>query len=160
MAFVFRKGLVLPDRPRSRLGRVFGKTIQMRGLASNIRKGDRIFAVGDIVVRTLLRNGYSPSVAVLDYRTARGRIMCLYRKHTKKLAPLVRRKVMAEFRNFCIQYFFSYTNSFSIHKDTFSTMPGHWHVVASDLDKKAEDYRQILKTPRTEYRLKTRDVEV
>ena len=90
----------------------------------------------------------------------RGRIMCLYRKHTKKLAPLVRRRVMAEFRNFCIPYFFSYTDRFSIHKDTFSTIPGHWHIVASDLDRKAEDYRQILKTPRTEYRLKTRDVEV
>lgn len=74
MAFVFRKGLVLPDRLRSRLGRVFGKVIQTKGLASNVRKGDRIFAVGDIVVRTLLRNGYSPSVAVFDYRTARGRI--------------------------------------------------------------------------------------
>ncbi len=102
-------------------------------------------------------------IMVLDTKTMkghRGRIMCLYRKHTKKLPPSVRKKVMAEFRNFCIPYFFSYTDSFSIHKDTFSTIPGHWHVVASDLDRKAEDYRQILKTPRTEYRLRIKDVEV
>ncbi len=102
-------------------------------------------------------------IMILDTKTMKGhkgRVMCLYRKHTKKLSPATRKRVMEEFRRFCITYFFSYTDSFSIHRDEFSTIPGHWHVVASDLDKKAEDYRQILKTPRTEYRLKTRDVEV
>ncbi len=36
--------------------------------------------------------------------------------------------------------FFSYT-------DKCATVASHWHRVASDLDEKAQDYQQILKTP-------------
>src|SRR5712691_5028362 len=44
--------------------------------------------------------------------------------------------------------FFSYTNKWAIFEPVYATVPDHWHRVASDLDKKAQDYGQILKTPR------------
>jgi uncharacterized protein (UPF0218 family) len=74
MPFSFRGDLILPDHIRKSLGKVFGKLIQTRDLGVNIEEGDRIFAVGDIVVGTLLKEGFTPSVAIFDNRTARGRI--------------------------------------------------------------------------------------
>jgi hypothetical protein len=44
--------------------------------------------------------------------------------------------------------FFSYTNSWAIFEPVYATVPDHWHRVASDLDEKAQDHEQILKTPR------------
>ena len=45
--------------------------------------------------------------------------------------------------------FFSYTDRWAIFEPIYATVPNHWHRVASDLDEKAQDYQQILKTPRT-----------
>jgi len=44
--------------------------------------------------------------------------------------------------------FFSYTDKWAIFEPVYATVPDHWHRVASDLDEKAQDYDQILKTPR------------
>ncbi len=44
--------------------------------------------------------------------------------------------------------FFSYANEWAIFEPVYATVPDHWHRVASDLDEKAQDYGQILKTPR------------
>jgi len=44
--------------------------------------------------------------------------------------------------------FFSYTDKWAIFEPVYATVPDHWHRVASDLDKNAEDDAQILKTPR------------
>ncbi len=44
--------------------------------------------------------------------------------------------------------FFSYTDKWAIFEPVYATVPDHWHRVASDLDENAQDYRQILKTPR------------
>ena len=44
--------------------------------------------------------------------------------------------------------FFSYTDKWAIFEPVYATVPDHWHRVASDLDEKAQDYGQILKTPR------------
>jgi hypothetical protein len=44
--------------------------------------------------------------------------------------------------------FFSYTDKWAIFEPVYATVPGHWHRVASDLDEHAQDYDQILKTPR------------
>jgi len=41
---------------------------------------------------------------------------------------------------------FKYTNKFVIMDSTFATINQHWHLVASDLDPKSEDFDQILKT--------------
>ncbi len=44
--------------------------------------------------------------------------------------------------------FFSFTDKWAIFEPVYATVPDHWHRVASDLDEKAQDYGQILKTPR------------
>jgi hypothetical protein len=44
--------------------------------------------------------------------------------------------------------FFSYTDKWAIFEPVYATVPSHWHRVASDLDDNAQDYQQILKTPR------------
>jgi hypothetical protein len=44
--------------------------------------------------------------------------------------------------------FFSYTDTWAIFEPTYATVPDHWHRVASDLNENAQDYQQILKTPR------------
>ena len=75
MPFTFERDLILPKRLRRSLGKVFGKLIQTRNLEENIDDEDRIFAIGDVVVGTLLREGYVPSVAIFDNRTARGRVV-------------------------------------------------------------------------------------
>jgi len=41
---------------------------------------------------------------------------------------------------------FSYTPKFVIMDSTFATINDHWHLVATDLDPKSEDFDQILAT--------------
>ena len=41
---------------------------------------------------------------------------------------------------------FSYTPKFVIMDTTFATINDHWHLVASDLDPRSEDFDQILAT--------------
>src|SRR5207302_10560596 len=45
--------------------------------------------------------------------------------------------------------FFSYVSEWAIFEPVYATVPNDWHRVASDLDPKADDYKQILRTPRT-----------
>jgi hypothetical protein len=44
--------------------------------------------------------------------------------------------------------FFSYAEKWAIFEPVYATVPNHWHRVASDLDERAQDHGQILKTPR------------
>lgn len=41
---------------------------------------------------------------------------------------------------------FSYTPKFIIMDTTFATINDHWHLVATDLDSKSQDFNQILST--------------
>jgi hypothetical protein len=41
---------------------------------------------------------------------------------------------------------FSYAPKFVIMDTTFATINDHWHLVATDLDPKSEDFDQILAT--------------
>jgi hypothetical protein len=41
---------------------------------------------------------------------------------------------------------FSYTPKFVIMDTTFATINDHWHLVATDLDPRSEDFNQILAT--------------
>ncbi len=45
--------------------------------------------------------------------------------------------------------FFSYVKQWAIFEPAYATVQDHWHRIISDLDSKAQDYEQILKTPRT-----------
>jgi len=77
----------------------------------------------------------------------RERLMLLYREHAKTIdeqsigeAYLTLHKVG--------QKFFSHAKQWAIFEPIYATVPEHWHRVASDLDAKADDHDQILKTPR------------
>jgi len=41
---------------------------------------------------------------------------------------------------------FSYAPKFVIMDSTFATINDHWHLVATDLDRRSEDFDQILAT--------------
>ncbi|TMH96221.1 hypothetical protein E6H37_03725 [Candidatus Bathyarchaeota archaeon] len=77
----------------------------------------------------------------------RERLMLFHRDHVRTLdegsigeAYLLLMKAGAEL--------FSYANKWAIFEPVYATVPNHWHRVASDLDEAAQDYDQILKTPR------------
>ncbi len=44
--------------------------------------------------------------------------------------------------------FFEYADKWAIFEPVYATVPDHWHRVASDLSESAEDFQQILNTPR------------
>ena len=75
------------------------------------------------------------------------RLMLFHKEHLKTLdegsigeAYLLLAQVGAKF--------FSYAEKWAIFEPVYATVPDHWHRVASDLDNRAQDYEQILKTPR------------
>jgi hypothetical protein len=77
----------------------------------------------------------------------RERLMLLHKDHVRTLdegsigeAYLLLMKAGSKF--------FSYTDKWAIFEPVYATVPNHWHRVASDLDESAQDYGQILKTPR------------
>jgi hypothetical protein len=77
----------------------------------------------------------------------RERLMLLHKEHLKTLdegsvgeAYLLLERIGEKY--------FSYTDKWAIFDPDFATIPDHWHRVASDLDESADDYKQILKTPR------------
>jgi hypothetical protein len=77
----------------------------------------------------------------------RERLMLLHKEHLRNLdegsigeAYLLLQNVGSKF--------FSYTTKWAIFEPVYATVPQHWHRVASDLDEKADDWAQILKTPR------------
>ena len=65
------KPLILKDSTRKKLQRVYGKLIREEDLKDI--QGD-IFAVGDVVTHTLLALNISPKIAIVDYKTKRGKI--------------------------------------------------------------------------------------
>ncbi len=77
----------------------------------------------------------------------RERLMLFYKEHVRVLdegsigeAYLLLAQAGAKF--------FSYADKWAIFEPVYATVPDHWHRVASDLDERAQDYGQILKTPR------------
>ena len=77
----------------------------------------------------------------------RERLMLLHKKHVKSLDEGSIGEAYLLLRNVGSKYF-AYANRWAIFEPVYATVPEHWHRVASDLDEKAEDYGQILKTPR------------
>ncbi|TMI21045.1 hypothetical protein E6H31_07375 [Candidatus Bathyarchaeota archaeon] len=77
----------------------------------------------------------------------RERLMLYHKEHLKALdeqsigeAYILLSKIGSKF--------FSYADKWAIFDPVYATVPDHWHRVASDLDRNALDYEQILKTPR------------
>jgi hypothetical protein len=73
------------------------------------------------------------------------RIMIMYKRHEHELPCKVVKSALGILTKIG-RKLFSYTPKFVIMDSTFATINDHWHLVASDLDPKSEDFDQILAT--------------
>lgn len=88
------------------------------------------------------------SFIVLRTKTLKGhreRIMIVYRKHEHTISYKAVERAL-DILSKIGRKVFSYTPKFVIMDSTFATINDHWHLVASDLDPKSEDFDQILAT--------------
>ena len=77
----------------------------------------------------------------------RERLMLLYREHAKTIDEQSIGEAYLTLHKAGMK-FFSHAKQWAIFEPVYATVPEHWHRVASDLDDRAEDHGQILKTPR------------
>ena len=73
------------------------------------------------------------------------RVMIVYKRHEHEL-PYKAVERALDILTKIGRRLFSYTPKFVIMDSTFATINDHWHLVASDLDPKSEDFDQILAT--------------
>jgi len=73
------------------------------------------------------------------------RIMIVCKRHEHELPYRAVERALDMLTKFGRQLF-SYTPKFVIMDSTFATINDHWHLVATDLDSKSEDFDQILAT--------------
>lgn len=64
----------LPEDLRPTFAQPFGAVYTTAQLLQEIHRRDRVVAVGDIVAKTLIENGQTPRVIVVDFKTKRGTI--------------------------------------------------------------------------------------
>jgi len=88
------------------------------------------------------------SFVVLRTKNLKGhreRIMIIYRRHQHTISY----KAFERALNILTQIgreVFKYTPKFVVLDTTFATINDHWHLVASDLDPKSEDFDLMLAT--------------
>lgn len=88
------------------------------------------------------------SFIVLKTRTVKGhkeRIMIVYRRHEHTIPQSAYEHALDTLSKIGKEIF-SYTPKFVIMDTTFATINDHWHLVATDLDPKSKDFKQILST--------------
>lgn len=88
------------------------------------------------------------SFIVLKTKTLKGhreRIMIIYKRHDHTISYKAYERALSILSE-TGRKVFSYTPKFVIMDTTFATINEHWHLVASDLDPKSEDFDQILAT--------------
>lgn len=88
------------------------------------------------------------SFIVLRTKTLKGhkeRVMIVYRQHEHTI-PYKAYERALDVLSRIGRKVFSYTPKFVIMDTTFATINDHWHLVATDLDPKSEDFDQILAT--------------
>jgi hypothetical protein len=73
------------------------------------------------------------------------RVMIVYKRHEHELPYQAVENALDILAKIGRQLF-NYTPKFVIMDSTFATINDHWHLVASDLDPKSEDFDQILAT--------------
>jgi hypothetical protein len=85
---------------------------------------------------------------VLKTKTAKGhreRIMIVYNRHEHTVPQRTFEHALDVLTKIGRDVF-KYTPKFVIMDTTFATINDHWHLVATDLDPKSEDFDQILST--------------
>jgi len=75
----------------------------------------------------------------------RERIMIVYKRHQHTIPYKAYERALNIISQIGREVF-KYTPKFVILDSTFATINDHWHLVASDLDPKSEDFDQILAT--------------
>ncbi|MGB9854843.1 MAG: hypothetical protein ACPLRY_08605 [Candidatus Bathyarchaeales archaeon] len=75
----------------------------------------------------------------------RERIMIVYKRHQHTISQKDYERALNILSKIGREVF-RYTSKFVILDSTFATINDHWHLVASDLDPKSEDFDQILST--------------
>ena len=88
------------------------------------------------------------SFIVLKTKTPKGhreRIMIIFNEH-EHILPYRAYERALDILSMIGRKVFSYTPKFVIMDTTFATINDHWHLVATDLDPKSEDFNQILAT--------------
>jgi hypothetical protein len=88
------------------------------------------------------------SFLVLRTRSLKGhkeRIMIIYKRHEHTIPPRAYEHAL-DLLSKIGRTVFAYAPKFVIMDTTFATINDHWHLVASDLDPKSEDFNQILAT--------------
>jgi len=75
----------------------------------------------------------------------RERIMIIYKRHQHTIPYKAYERALNIISHIGREVF-KYTPKFVILDSTFATINDHWHLVASDLDPKSEDFDQILAT--------------
>jgi len=73
------------------------------------------------------------------------RIMIVYKRHEHELLYRAVERALDVLTKMG-RKLFSYTPKFVIMDSTFASINDHWHLVATDLDPKSEDFDQILAT--------------
>ena len=80
-----------------------------------------------------------------DLKGHRERIMIVFKRHMHSISRKSYERaldLLAETG----RRIFSYTPKFIVMDTTFATINDHWHLVATDLNPKSEDFDQILAT--------------
>jgi hypothetical protein len=88
------------------------------------------------------------SFIVLKTKIAKGhkeRIMIVYKRHEHTIPQNMFEHALDTLTKIGRQVF-AYTPKFVIMDTTFATINDHWHLVATDLDPKSQDFDQILST--------------
>jgi hypothetical protein len=88
------------------------------------------------------------SFIVLRTKTEKGhreRIMIISKTHEHTLPQKAYEHALDILTNIGKEVF-NYTPKFVIMDATFATISDHWHLVATDLNPKSEDFNQILAT--------------
>ena len=88
------------------------------------------------------------SFIVLKTKKLKGhkeRVMIVYKRHEHTL-PYIAVERALDLLAKMGRKLFRYTPKFVIMDSTFATINDHWHLVATDLDPKSEDFDQILST--------------
>ncbi len=80
-----------------------------------------------------------------DLKGHRERIMIVYKVHRHEIPFEVYEAALDALIKIGKEVF-KYVPKFVIMDSTFATMNEHWHLVATDLDPKSEDFNQILTT--------------
>jgi len=79
----------------------------------------------------------------------RERIMIVWKEHVREISEEARNRALKVLEEVGKRVF-SYTPKFVIMEGNLarnSMVPDHWHLIASDLDPRAEDFEKILSTP-------------